>query len=141
VLELTGGRGADVVYDCVIGGVIEALTASIRIRGQYIVYGLLELQDGAFPWWNAFKRSFYFHVYKVFDFTGNPPLSLPGDDLAVSRGREFLAAGIADGSLPPVPIDRVFNGLKSLPDALHHMTDNAATGKIVVLVDEQETRP
>ena len=45
-----------------------------------------------------------------------------------------LSAGIADLSLPPVPVDREFHGLESLPDAMRYMASNEAAGKIVVVL-------
>jgi NADPH:quinone reductase-like Zn-dependent oxidoreductase len=134
VLELTAGRGADVVYDCVVGGVIDKLADAVRVRGHYVVYGLLEPQGAAFSWWSAFTRSFRLHVYKVFDYTGNGPLGLAPDEAAIVRGKEMLLAGFADGSLRPPPIDRVLRGLERVPDALRHMLTNTATGKIVVVL-------
>ena len=85
----------------------------------------------AFPWWAATIRSVQFHLYKVFDFTGNRHLGLAGDDEALERAKAFIAAGLADGSFP-ITIDREFQGLESLPDAMRYMASNQAAGKIIV---------
>lgn len=94
--------------------------------------GLLDLENlSAFPWLSAFIRSFHFHVYKVFDFTGNRNLHLLGDEEAFARAKAFIAAGLAGGSFP-IAIDREFQGLESLPDALRYMQSNQAPEKIAV---------
>lgn len=133
ILDLTGGRGADVVYDCIVGGgFVDKLAAATAVRGHYVAYGTLDMNLGGFPWWPAFVRSIRFSTYKVFDYTGNPTLGLAADEEAVGRAKRFLAAGLADGSLPPVPIDREFKGVERLPEAMGYMASNAAAGKIVV---------
>lgn len=52
---------------------------------------------------------------------------------AFSRAKKFIAGGLADGSFP-VTIDREFQGLETLPDAMNFMASNKAKGKIVVTV-------
>jgi NADPH:quinone reductase-like Zn-dependent oxidoreductase len=132
VLELTQGKGADVIYDAVAGALSEKLAQAVKIQGHWIVYGALDVENlGSFPWWTAFTRTFHFHVYKVFDFTGNRQLGLLGDEAAFARAKALIAAGLADGSFP-ITIDREFTGLASLPDAMRYMASNQAAGKIVV---------
>jgi NADPH:quinone reductase-like Zn-dependent oxidoreductase len=76
-------------------------------------------------------RVFSLGIDKVFDFTGNRHLGLAGDDEALERAKAFIAAGLADGSFP-ITIDREFQGLESLPDAMRYMASNQAAGKIIV---------
>ncbi len=132
VMDITNGHGADVIYDAVAGNLSEKLASSVAIRGHWIVYGLLDQENiAAFPWMTAFIRSFHFHVYQVFEFTGHRNLGLLGNEEAFARAKQFIAAGLADGSFP-VTIDREFEGLESLPDAMNFMASNKAKGKIVV---------
>lgn len=133
VMELTSDRGADVIYDAVAGALSEKLAQAVKIRGHWIVYGFLDTDNlgSPFPWWTATIRSLHFYVYKVFDFTGNRNLGLTGDEAAFARAKAFIAVGLADGSFP-LTIDREFQGLESLPDALNYMASNQAAGKIVV---------
>lgn len=135
VMDITDGQGADAIYDAVAGGLSEQLAQAVKIRGHWIVYGILDQSQASvpFPWLPAFIRSFQFSVYKVFDFTGNRNLGLPGDEAAFARARQFIAGGLSDGSFP-VNIDREFQGVESLPDALRYMESNQAAGKIVVTV-------
>jgi NADPH:quinone reductase-like Zn-dependent oxidoreductase len=99
-----------------------------------ITYGFLDFSPTPFPWWPAAIRSIQFHLYKVFDYTGNRNLGLSGDEEALARARHFIATGLRDGSLPPVPIDQEFKGLESLPAAMSYMLSNQAAGKIVVTI-------
>lgn len=134
VMEITDGYGADVIYDAVAGGLSEQLAKAVAIRGHWIVYGLLDQENiSAFPWMTAFIRSFNFYVYKVFDFTGNRNLGLLGNEEAFARAKQFIAAGLANGSFA-VTIDREFQGLETLPDAMNFMASNQAKGKIVVTI-------
>jgi NADPH:quinone reductase-like Zn-dependent oxidoreductase len=132
VMELTNGQGADVIYDAVAGSLSDQLAQAVKIQGHWIVYGALDLENlGGFPWWTAFTRTFHFHVYKVFDFTGNENLGLPADEAAFNRAKALIAAGLADGSFP-ITIDRELQGIESLPEAMRYMASNQAAGKIVV---------
>lgn len=132
VMEITGGHGVDVAYDCVAGNLGEKIVQSTAVRGHWIVYGLMDYAPVPFPWLPAFIRSVRFDCYAVFNYTGNRHLGLPGDEGAFARARHFVGTGLGDGSLPPVPIDREFKGLESLPGALGYMASNQAAGKIVV---------
>lgn len=130
VMEITGGRG--VAYDCVAGNLSVKIVQSTAIRGRWIVYGLMDYAPVPFPWLSAFVRSLRFDLYAVYNYTGNRHLGLLGDEEALARARHFVATGLGDGSLPPVPIDPEFRGLERLPEALEYMAPNQAAGKIVV---------
>jgi NADPH:quinone reductase-like Zn-dependent oxidoreductase len=132
VLEITGGRGADVVYDCVVGNLAEKLAQAAKVRGHWIVYGFLDLNLAPFPWWPVGIRSLRFDLFIVFAYTGNRTLGLLGDEEAFARAKHVIGSGLEDGSLPPVPIDREFKGLERLPEAMSYMASNQAAGKIVV---------
>lgn len=135
VMEITNDRGADVVYDAVAGALGEKLVRATKIRGHWIVYGLLDTENlGMFPWMTIGIRSVQFYgFYKVFDFTGNRSLGLLGNEEAFDRAKQFVAGGLSDGSFPVV-IDREFEGIESLPDAMKLMESNQASGKIIVNV-------
>jgi hypothetical protein len=94
-----------------------------------ITSGFLDFSLAPFPWWSVAILSIQFHLYKVFDHTGTRKLGLSGDEEAFARARHFIAAGLRDGSLPPVRIDREFKGLESSPEATSYMLSNQAMGK------------
>lgn len=131
VLEITGGRGVDIAYDPAPGKLSERVAKSIKIRGHWIVYGVLDT-PAEFPWWAVFNRSLKFDMYKVSEFAGNPAVGLPGQEEKFTEAKRIVHIGIENGSWPPVPIDREFFGLETLPEALRYMKSNQAAGKIVV---------
>lgn len=135
VMDITSSQGVDVVYDAVAGALSEKLVQATKIRGHWIVYGLLDTENlGIFPWLLMATRSVQFHgFYKVFDFTGNRQLGLLGNEEAFARAKQFIAGGLSDGSFPVV-IGREFQGIESLPDAMRLMESNQASGKIIVNV-------
>jgi NADPH:quinone reductase-like Zn-dependent oxidoreductase len=134
VLGATNGRGADIVYDCVMGGgYIERLASVTAGGGTYIAYGILDHDLREFPWLTAFVRGVRFHFYKVFDYMGHGGLGIPRDEAAVSRGLRLVGQGIAEGDLPVV-IDRSYSGIENLIEAMFQMQASQAAGKLVVLV-------
>jgi NADPH:quinone reductase-like Zn-dependent oxidoreductase len=137
VMDITGGQGTDAIYDAVAGGLSEKLAQAVKICGHWIAYGLLDQNQTQtpvpFPWLTAIIRGFQLSVYQVFNFTGNHNLGMLSDEAAFVRARQFITGGLSDGSFP-VNIDREFQGLESLPDALRYMESNQAAGKIVVTI-------
>lgn len=134
VMKLTHNQGADAIYDAVAGALSEKLAQAAKVGGHWIVYGLLDTENpGTFPWLPAITRSLHFYGFQVFEFTGNSHLGLPGNEVAFARAKAFIAAGLADGSFP-LTIDKEFQGVESLPEAMRYMASNQATGKIVVTI-------
>jgi NADPH:quinone reductase-like Zn-dependent oxidoreductase len=85
-----------------------------------------------FPVYSAFIRSFDFHVYKIFDFAGNPAMQLPRNEEAFNRGRAYVYDALASGKFKPI-IDRTFP-LQDIVEAHRYMESNQQSGKIVVTV-------
>jgi NADPH:quinone reductase-like Zn-dependent oxidoreductase len=131
VAKITAGRGVDIAFDCIAGSMSEKIVQSIRPRGHWIVYGLLDTL-GEFPWWPMFTRSLRFDVFVVFAWTGNRHLGLPGNEEAYREAKRIIETGLEDGSLPVLPIDREFKGIESLPEAMTYMSRNQGAGKIVI---------
>jgi NADPH:quinone reductase-like Zn-dependent oxidoreductase len=131
VMELTKGHGADIAYDPAPGKLSERVANSIKVRGHWIVYGVLDT-PGEFPWWTVFNRSLKFDMYKVSEYAGNPAVGIPGQEEKFLDGKRIVQAGMESGRWTPVPIDREFHGLEAVPDALLYMKSNQAAGKIVV---------
>jgi NADPH:quinone reductase len=132
VLEITGGRGADVVYDAVAGPLLEKLCWATKQFGRIIIYGVLDFAAGTpLPLMAGFLRNLKIDFYKIFDFTGHPVLGLPRMPGAVEEGRAFLEQELASGALRPV-IDKTFP-LEQYADAHRYMEGNAQMGKIVIV--------
>jgi NADPH:quinone reductase-like Zn-dependent oxidoreductase len=131
VMEVTSGRGVDFAYDCAPATLGEKVVQSIKVRGIWIVYGFLT-EPSVFPWWLFASRSLNFDLYTVYRFVGNPAIGLPGQEEKFRQGKRIIAAAIASGQSPAVPVDKEFKGLEQVPAALRYMASNEAIGKIVV---------
>jgi len=131
VMEITGGHGADIAYDCVPATMGMQVVNALKRRGDWIVYGFMTEPEG-FPWWSVAMRTVAFHLYKVSEFAGNPAIGLPGHEEKFIEAKRTIAAGLKSGRWKPLPIDRQFDGLACVPEALAYMASNQATGKIVV---------
>lgn len=122
ILQITGKKGAEVVFDAVGGEPLGALLGAIAPKGIAIIYGMLAGYQFTVPL-PALMR---------------PNLTLRGfsADLLVneaeSRRRlvEYVASGLADGSLRPI-IDRTFV-LEEIEEAHRRLESNRQIGKIVV---------
>jgi NADPH:quinone reductase-like Zn-dependent oxidoreductase len=134
LLEITNGRGVDVVYDGVAGPGLEELVWATRRRGSVIVYGYLGAMDATtrLPLGACFLRGINLYPsFKVFDYTGNPKLGISENPAAVERAKTFISAGLASGVLKPA-IDCVFDGLREYAAAHQYICANTRTGKIIV---------
>jgi NADPH:quinone reductase-like Zn-dependent oxidoreductase len=119
--RLTGGRGAEVVFDAIGGATFRELGDAVVEGGTLISYGWLDRLPVELPM--------------------NWPLTVHGyNNLTVSgsadgrrRATRYLASGLADGTLRPV-VAEVFDGLDRIQDAHRLMESNRHTGKIVITV-------
>ncbi|MFJ3901792.1 zinc-dependent alcohol dehydrogenase family protein [Streptomyces sp. NPDC090025] len=119
--RITGGRGADLVFDPVGGPGFARLGGALRPEGTAVLYGWLDPRPAELPMqWPLTVRGY-----------ANGALVRTPEGRA--RVAAFLGAGLRDGSLAPV-IGAVFDGLASLPEAHRLMESNSHTGKIVVRV-------
>ena len=123
VLELTGGKGANVIYDPVGGDVFDASLRCIAWEGRLLVIGfaagripqapanylLLKNAAAVGVFWGAYMKN-------------DPPV--------VQRGFEELLGWYADGLLVP-HISATF-GLEEIRDAMAMLLARKSTGKIVI---------
>ena len=132
VMEITKGKGTEVIYDPIAGPGLMSLGEAVAIRGTIIVYGALMPEPTHFPVYSAFIRSFGFHVYKIFDFAGNPAMHLPRNEEVFNRGISYVYDALASGKFKPI-IDRTFP-LQNIVEGHRYMESNQQNGKIVVTV-------
>lgn len=132
VLEITKGKGAQLVYDPIAGPILQDLANATAIRGTVILYGALALRPTIFPLFTSLQKSLRFHAYTLFEFTGNPTFGHPGDHEALARTTQSIYEGLESGKLKPV-IDRTFT-LDEIVEAHRYMESNQQNGKIVVTV-------
>ncbi|ARF53524.1 NADPH:quinone reductase [Streptomyces gilvosporeus] len=118
--EVTGGRGAEIVFDPVAGPGLSDLARAVAPGGLLIVYGWLDPRPAPLPlnW-----------TLRVLGY-GN--LQVTGDPEVRRRTWHFLDAGLRAGTLAPL-IDRTFD-LEEIVAAHRHLESNSQVGKIVVTV-------
>ncbi|MFG2117259.1 zinc-dependent alcohol dehydrogenase family protein [Streptomyces sp. NPDC048718] len=121
VRRITGGVGADVVFDAIGGPGFARLGGALRPEGTAVLYGWLDLRPAEVPMqWPLTVRGYA---------NGAVVRSPEGR----ARMAAFIGSGLRDGSLSPV-VAEVFEGLESMPDAHRLMESNTHVGKIVVRV-------
>jgi NADPH:quinone reductase-like Zn-dependent oxidoreductase len=113
----TGGAGADIVLDLVMGPGQQDLLKGARPEGTLVAAGFLDPRPTPFP-----TSALTIFRYRSFEHTL--------DDVAVKRMAAFLNAGVRLGALRPA-IDQVFT-LDDVAEAHRHLEKGLHAGKIVV---------
>jgi NADPH:quinone reductase len=122
-MALTGGDGADLLFDPVAGPFLQKMADAARFGATIYVYGAL-FGETSFPLYTALSKSLRVHAYTV--------LELMKDPNAVAEAVRYITEGVDSGEFVPV-IDREF-ALESIADAHRYMESNQQKGKIVVTV-------
>ncbi|MFG3440640.1 zinc-dependent alcohol dehydrogenase family protein [Nonomuraea sp. NPDC047897] len=125
VLALTGGRGAEHVFDAVAGPGVTELARAVAPGGTLFLWGMLSGQPTPYPGFDLGMPALNMRTYTVHEITRDPE--------RLRRGAAFVAAGLRTGAFRPV-VDRVFP-LEEIVAAHRHMESNTHVGKIVVTVD------
>jgi NADPH:quinone reductase-like Zn-dependent oxidoreductase len=125
VMEITEGRGADLIFDAVAGPSVEALAAAAARETTIFVYGLLSMEPTPFPLIVALQKGLSLRGYTVFEIVSVPE--------RMDRARKYIYEGLKSGALWPV-IDRIFRPLESIVEAHRYLESNQQNGKIVVTV-------
>jgi NADPH:quinone reductase len=124
ILDLTAGKGADVVYDPVGGSYTEAALRATAWRGRLLVIGFA---SGVIPQVKLnlalLKERSLVGVYWG-DWTQRDPAGQ-------RRNVEQLAAWFAEGKIKPVVSERV--SLEQTPAAMQRLLDRKVKGKVVVV--------
>lgn len=124
VLEITGGKGAELIFDPIAGPFLELSAGAAARGGKIIVYGALDGRPTTFPLFAALIKGLAIHGYTLAEVTLDPS--------RLKKAKEFILEGLESGSLVPV-IDRVFK-LDDIQKAHEYMESNQQIGKIVVTV-------
>jgi NADPH:quinone reductase len=124
VKRLTGGKGAEIVFDPVGGPAITKLTAAMAERGILFIYGALSTEPTPLPLMNVLGKSLTIRGYVLFEITW--------DALRLERAKKFIVGGLATGKLKPV-IAKTFP-LEQIVEAHRYLESNQQIGKIVVTV-------
>jgi NADPH:quinone reductase-like Zn-dependent oxidoreductase len=124
VKEITGGKGARIIFDPVAGPGVEALAKAAAHGGTVFIYGGLSGQPTPFPIMAAMAKSLCFRGYTLFDVVSNPDLR--------ATAQQYVYDHLKDGSFKP-RIAKTFP-LSQIVEAHRYMESNEQVGKIVVTV-------
>ncbi|WP_141579168.1 zinc-dependent alcohol dehydrogenase family protein [Actinomadura sp. WMMA1423] len=124
VLEATGGRGAEFVFDAVAGPGVTDLARLVAPDGTLLVYGALSGEPTPYPGIDLGMPALNMRTYTMLETAKDPE--------RLRRAAAFVTSGLRSGAFRPV-IDRTFS-LPEIADAHRHLESNTQIGKIVVTV-------
>jgi len=124
VKEITGGKGARVIFDPVAGPFLEKLAEAAAPGGIVFEYGLLSLQPTPFPLLTALGKGLSIRGYSLMEITRNP------EKLVVAR--KYVFDRLADGRFHP-KIAKIFPFAQTV-QAYNYLESNAQLGKVVITV-------
>ncbi|MFI7705940.1 zinc-dependent alcohol dehydrogenase family protein [Nonomuraea sp. NPDC049480] len=124
VLALTGGKGAEHVFDAVAGPGVTDLARAVAAGGTLFLYGMLSGQPTPYPGFDLGMPALNVRTYTVHETTRDPR--------RIRRAAAFVASGLRAGAFRPV-VDRLFT-LDEIVRAHQHMESGTRFGKIVVTV-------
>ena len=124
VMDITGGAGADVIFDPVVGSSLPKLAEAATYQGVIFLYGRLSPEDAVIPLLPALKKGLTFRCYTIMEITKSPEKR--------EKGKKFIYDGLESGALKPI-IAKTFP-LDDMVGAHKYMESNLQMGKIVVEV-------
>jgi NADPH:quinone reductase-like Zn-dependent oxidoreductase len=124
VKEITGGKGARVIFDPIGGKGVTALAEAAAYEGIIFEYGALAPEPTSFPLFAALGKGLTVRGYTVREILSVPDLK--------AKAVKYVFDHVAAGRFKP-RIDRVFP-LAHIVEAHRYMESNQQIGKIVVTV-------
>jgi NADPH:quinone reductase-like Zn-dependent oxidoreductase len=124
VNEITGNKGARIVFDPIGGKGLEALAEVTAVRGTIFEYGALALEPTPYPLFAALTKRLLIQGYTLRDILADPETA--------EDARKYVFDHIVAGDFKP-RIDKTFP-FAQIVDAHRYLESNAQIGKIVVTV-------
>lgn len=124
VNEITGGKGARIVFDPVGGKGLEKLAGAAAHSGIIFEYGALAPEPTPFPLFAVLSKHLTVKGYTLFELIANAS--------AFKVAKQYVFDHLAAGDFKP-RIDKTFK-LAEIVEAHRYMESNAQIGKIVVVV-------
>lgn len=123
VSEITGGKGARVVFDPIGGPIVEQLAAATAPIGTIFEYGWLSFQPTPFPL-AALAKGISVRGYSLREVRSNPAI--------LKTATKYVYDRLADGRFVP-KIAKTFP-LDQAGDAFRYLESNAQVGKVVITI-------
>src|SRR5580658_2774683 len=124
VAEITGGKGARIIFDPVAGPYIETLAAAAAPGGTIFEYGNLSMQPTPFPLAAALGKGLSIRGYSLMGVRSDPKL--------LKASAQYIYDRLQDGRLKP-KIAKTFPLAQSV-DAYKYLESNEQIGKVVITV-------
>src|SRR5262249_16090857 len=124
VNQITGGKGARVIFDPIGGKGIEKLAQIASLGGTIFEYGALATEPTPFPLFAALLKGLVVLGYTLREVFADPGLT--------AKAIRYVFEHVEKGDFKP-RIDRVFP-LSQIAEAHRYMESNEQIGKIVVTV-------
>jgi NADPH:quinone reductase-like Zn-dependent oxidoreductase len=124
VAEITGGKGARIIFDPVAGPYIETLAAAAAQGGTIFEYGALSMQPTPFPLMAALSKGLSIRGYSLMGIRSDPKL--------LKTATQYIYDRLQDGRLTP-KIAKTFP-LAQSADAYRYLESNEQIGKVVITV-------
>lgn len=124
VNEITGGKGARVIFDPVAGPFLEKLAEAAAAGGIIFQYGALSTQPTPLPLFAAIVKGLTFRGYTLFEIARNPE--------KLRAAKKYIYDRLADGRFRP-KVARVFPFAQTV-EAYKYLESNAQVGKVVITV-------
>jgi NADPH2:quinone reductase len=126
VHAITGGRGANLVFDPVTGHDVETLTGACADSGRVVFYGYFGGIEAPLPLIPMFRQALHLRAFSI--------LRLVADRPRLDAGVAYVLDGLRSGALRPV-VDRTF-ALTELAAAHTYLESNDQVGKVVLRAGE-----
>jgi NADPH:quinone reductase-like Zn-dependent oxidoreductase len=124
VKEITGDKGARVIFDPIGGKGVELLARAAAFGGTIFEYGALAPEPTPFPLFTALSKGLSIRGYTLREVLSDPNLR--------AKAQQYVFDLVKAGDLKP-RIDRVF-AFADIVEAHRYMESNEQIGKIVVTV-------
>ena len=124
VKEITGDKGARVIFDPIAGKGVELLAQAAAVGGTVFEYGALAPEPTPFPLFTALSKGLSIRGYTLREVLYDPKLR--------AKAEEYVFDHVKTGNFKP-RIDRVFP-FAEIVEAHRYMESNEQIGKIVVTV-------
>ena len=124
VAEITGGKGARIIFDPVGGPWVETLAAAAANGGTIFEYGGLSMQPTPFPTMQALPKGLSIRGYSLQEIRRDPAL--------LKTATRYVYDRLQDGRLKP-KIAKTFP-LAQSSDAYKYLESNEQVGKVVITI-------
>jgi NADPH:quinone reductase-like Zn-dependent oxidoreductase len=123
VLEITGGHGADVLFDAVAGPGLETLAKAMAPKGRVVIYGYLGGLNTPLPLIPMLRKVLTLRAHSIMHTTG--------DAKVLAEAKKYIVEGVERGVFRPA-VDRSFS-LEDIVEAHRYLEADEQVGKVIVI--------